>query len=74
MKYFIINCLSCHKFPFYVRSDRKTKQCPYCGKTIRLDYSKVRIIKTYDNVREAREAVSELKARKMATSGQKTIF
>lgn len=74
MKYFIINCLYCRKSPFYVRSDRKTKQCPYCGRIMKLDYSKIQILKTYDNVRKAREAVSNLKALKIVASGQKTIL
>lgn len=41
---------------------------------MKLDYSKIQILKTYDNVRKAREAVSNLKALKIVASGQKTIL
>jgi Zn-finger nucleic acid-binding protein len=59
-KWFIIGCPNCHLIQV-VRSDIKTRRCPRCNKTIRLDYTKIRILRKVDNPRDAVYMLQKLK-------------
>jgi len=43
------------------RRDRKTRRCFRCNKTLRLDWSEIRVLFSSNSAREAVEAVKRLK-------------
>lgn len=58
----IIACPNCKTLQI-VRSDQKTRRCPKCERTIRLDYAKLRIWFRSRSVREAQYVLQRLKER-----------
>ena len=59
-KWLIIGCPNCHLIQI-VKSDIKTRKCPRCNKTIKLDYTKIRILHKADNPKEAIYILQKLK-------------
>lgn len=56
----IIACPKCRTLQI-VRSDQKTRRCPKCNHTIKLDYMKLRILFKSRNLKDVQYALQRLK-------------
>jgi hypothetical protein len=62
-KFAVIACPTCHGIQ-PVRTSCKTRLCPYCGRTFRLDFTRYLVLRYCESAREARLYVSAIKAKK----------
>jgi len=59
-KWLIIGCPKCSLLQI-VRSDQKTRRCPNCNHTIKLDYTRLRIWYKAESPKDAVHALKKLK-------------
>jgi len=64
-KWLIIGCPKCGLLQI-VRSDQKARRCPNCGRTVRLDYTKLRV---WFRASSPKDAVYALKRMKEQRAG-----
>lgn len=69
-KYCLIGCERCGQ-PLYARTDRKTILCRTCGKTIKLYWTKLRVLYTTDNLQEIVQALKIAKTNPRALGKRK---
>jgi len=64
MVWYIIMCPYCGLLQI-VRAGQKTRKCFKCGKTVKLDYSKVRVVYKSDNIRDVNYILLKLKEKQI---------